>query len=581
MAQFFPISELSAYQGKWTIRARVTNKAPLRTFGNGGKVFSVELQDGPASEIRATFFGEAAAKLIDVLQVNKVFTFSKGTVKVANKQYNNCNHKYELTFDKDSIVEEYKGEMEEFQVTYNLLDFSALQQKPANSRADICGVVMSFEKPTKLQGKDGRELTKRDITLVDDTKIKTVATLWGDFATQSDELFKGNPILALKTVLVKEWNNEKSVSTIDATKLEWSPEIDDAKRIKNWWVSSGSKQSFANYTNLQAVQTKPIPSRVDLCGVITAFKDVSRVMSKDNKELVKRDVTVADDTGYSMEVTLWNEAGTRPDSDFMGNPTILIHGVVLKEFNGGRNGSTVPGTTLEFNSEIEEAKRLGQWWAQGGASQNLTSLRGAAGTGGAAANAERCSVTEMRAKAELVGETPLLFKVTCRLAGVQTKKQGEQIPLHYIACQELKDGKYGRLPCNKRVDSTGFCNGCNMNPPSAPRLNIRTRLSDFGDSVWQTTFHEAAEKLLNMTADQVATTDVGPEGREKMEDHLKQLYFGEPMDFVIRAKLDLYQGEARVNKSVTGVAPVNRRERGRQMLAEIQDMLSVSATAGA
>lgn len=582
MPEFFPISELSAYQGKWTIRGRVMNKAPLRTFGNGGKVFSVELQDGPGSEIKATFFGDAASRYVDILQANKVFTFSKGNVKVANKQYNSTNHKYELIFDKDAVVEEYTGEMEEFKTTYSLVDFSALQQKPIPSRVDILGVITSFAPTTTVNSKDGRALIKRDITVVDDTKIKVGVTLWGDLATQPEERWQGNPIIALKSVLLKEWNGEKSAGSIDATKLEWNPDMNDADRIKKWWAASGSKQSFTNYTNLQQVQTKPLPCRVDLCGVVTSFKEVSKVLAKDGKELVKRDVTIADDTGYSMEVTLWNDAGTRPDSEFSGNPTLLVHGVLIKEFNGGRNGSTIPSTTVEFNSPIEDAQKLAQWWKQGGASQNLTSLRGAAGVGGsAAANAERCSVAEMRAKSELVGEAQQLYKVTARLGGVQTRKLGEQIPLHYMACQELRDNQYGQLPCNKRLDASGFCNTCNKSGKSAVRLNIRSRLSDFSDSVWLTTFHEAAEKVLNMTGEQVAATDVGTEGREKMEELMKQHYFGEPMDFTIRAKLDFYQGEPRVNVTCAGVAPVNRRERGRQMLSEIQSMLNASAVAGA
>jgi len=580
-AEFFPISELSAYQGKWTIRGRVTNKAPLRTFGNGGKVFTVELQDGPGSEIRASFFGEAAAKYVDVLQVNKVFTFSKGNVKVANKQYNSCNHKYELIFDKDAIVDEFKGQMEEFKVTYNIVDFSALQQKPVPSRVDIVGIVTAFAQPQTVNSKDGRPLVKRDVTLVDDTKLKVQATLWADLATQGDEKFKGHPIMALKGVIVKEWNNEKSVSTVDASKLEWNPDLNDAKRIQTWWESSGSKQSFSNYTNLQAVQTKPLPCRVDLCGIVTSYKEVSKVLVK-GAEIVKRDVTIADNTGYSMEVTLWNEAGTRPESEFMGNPTILVHGVLIKEFNGGRNGSTSPTTTVELNSTNEDAQKMALWWKQGGSAQNLTSLRGVGGTGGAAAaNAERCSVAEMRSRSELVGETPQLFKVTARLGGVQTRKLGDMVPLHYMACCEMKESQYGQLACNKRVDASGFCNSCNKAGKTAVRLNIRSRLSDFGDSVWLTTFHEAAEKVLNMTGDQVAATDVGTEGREKMEELMKQHYFGEPMDFTIRCKLDFYQGEPRVNTTCAGVAPVNRREHGRRMLGEIQEMLTVGAAAGA
>eukprot|EP00913_Durusdinium_trenchii_P009338 g8776.t1 len=103
---FFPIRELSTYQGaKWTIKGRVTMRAPMRGFkkrdGNGdGKVFHVELLDAEGGEIRASFFNEAAEKFFDLMEVGKCFKLSRGSVRIANRQYNTCKHRYELVFDK-------------------------------------------------------------------------------------------------------------------------------------------------------------------------------------------------------------------------------------------------------------------------------------------------------------------------------------------------------------------------------------------------------------------------------------------------------------------------------------------------
>ena len=33
-------------------------------------------------------------------QVGKCFKISKGNVRIANRQYNTCKHRYELVFDK-------------------------------------------------------------------------------------------------------------------------------------------------------------------------------------------------------------------------------------------------------------------------------------------------------------------------------------------------------------------------------------------------------------------------------------------------------------------------------------------------
>jgi len=188
--------------------------------------------------------------------------------------------------------------------------------------------------------------------------------------------------------------------------------------------------------------------------------------------------------------------------------------------------------------------------------------------------ADHCTVSEMRQRSEFVTEETQYFKITTRLAGVQTRRQGEQIPLHYQACQEMRETQYGKLTCNKRVDASGYCASCNMTGKTANRLNVRTRFADFGDSVWLTTFHEAAEKVLGMPGDKLAEMDQGAEGRENLEDTLKQQYFIDPVEITCRAKLDMYNGEARTNVTCVGAAPVNRRDRGRKMLSEITSMLA-------
>jgi len=422
----------------------------MRTFKKGangeGKVFSVEVADADGGEIRASFFGDAADKFDGILKVNEVFTFSRGSVKVANKQYNSTNHRYELTFERDAQI--------------------------AKSEDAIGNIAVKY-----------------------------------------------------------------------------------------------------SFVDLRAVQGKQLPARVDLCGIITQSKPISSVNLKTGGELQKRDITIADETGTSMEVTLWGDKGKLPDSEFEGNPVIALKGILVKEFNGGRSGSTIESAVVSLRPEMPEAKRLQEWWSQGGGStQGLVSLRG---SGGGTKNLEQCTVSEMRSKSEQVGEQPAVYGVTARLSTVQTRKQGEQVPLHYCACAIEKDGQYGKLPCNRRVDASGFCAACNQAGKTAIRLNARCRFADFADGCWLTTFHEGAEGVLGMTAEKIAEID-GTEcaGREQLEVALRQHYFLDPLQLKVRAKLDTYQGEVRTNVSCVGAAPVNRREHGRKLLAEIQQMLA-------
>mmetsp|Transcript_26812 Transcript_26812/g.80773 ORF Transcript_26812/g.80773 Transcript_26812/m.80773 type:complete len:458 (+) Transcript_26812:66-1439(+) len=445
-----PISELSAYVQRWTIRARVTSKSVLRTFSKGagnGKVFHVQLLDVHGGEIRASFFNEAADKLFETLQVGKCYSLSRGSVRIANRQFNPCNHRYEISFDKMAEVEQ----------------------------------------------------------VADD-------------------------------------------GAIDAVKL--------------------------SLTDIRSLQSRTLPCNVDLCGIVTASGPVVAFTSREGKELVKREITIADDTATSIGVTLWGERAKQEGSTLEGHPVACLKGVVVKEWNGGRSGSLSESGALVLKPTVAEAQRVQQWWAQGGEAQTLTPLSVAGGgAGGArAANAKPMDLTELRRASEQVLHQPELFSVVCRLALVQFSKKGETQPLYYEACQELREGK--SLPCNRRVDSSGFCPSCNRAGKSAPRLNLRCRFADCGDVAWLTTFHEAAQQAIGMTAEQARALESGEGGREALEAAVAAQYFHRPLQLTLRAKLDSYNGEARTNVSCIDARPVPRGERGRAMLREVREMLA-------
>lgn len=70
-----PIAGLSPYQNKWTIKARVTAKSPIRTWANArgeGKLFSIDLVD-ESGEIRATAFKDQCDKYYDMIEVRFLF----------------------------------------------------------------------------------------------------------------------------------------------------------------------------------------------------------------------------------------------------------------------------------------------------------------------------------------------------------------------------------------------------------------------------------------------------------------------------------------------------------------------------
>jgi len=190
--------------------------------------------------------------------------------------------------------------------------------------------------------------------------------------------------------------------------------------------------------------------------------------------------------------------------------------------------------------------------------------------GGAGKNAKEVSLTELRQIAQTLPENPTTYKVTARLGQIQTTKQGQKQPLSYMACSAPREGT--QLMCNKRVDETGKCPVCGSMGKAVARLNTRCRFVDYADSIWCTTFHEGAEALLGMTGDEIHALEQA-DGTD-VEDAIKQKYYqGTPFQLTIRVKTDMYQGEAKPNTSCIGARPIQREEHGKQLLAEINQML--------
>lgn len=453
----FPIRELSAYQNGWTIKARVTSKAPLRTFqggkNGGGKVFHVDLLDAEGGEIRASFFNSAADSFNDRLQVGKVFTLSKGSVKIANKQYNTTNHRYELTFESDAQVEE----------------------------------------------------------VPDDAAIKT-------------------------------------------EKFEFS--------------------------DMRDLQTRTLPCRVDLLGIVTAFRDVVNLKTKDGKDLVKREITVADDSGISMSVALFGDMAAIEESKLAGNAVVAMKGVSVKEWNGGRAGSLGDSGKLVVSPDYPQAAKVREWWATTGSSQELTQLSVAGGSGGGGggryANVKTVGIGQVRelTAPERIADQAELFNCVGRLALVQMRKQGEKLPVWYNACGETREFNGRAAPCNKRVDDANYCPACSRQVKTTIRLMSRCRFVDNTDSIWLTTFHEAALNVLGHTPEMIKAID--EEGKDALEAKFKSLYFRRPLQITVRAKPETYQGEARVNVSVVDARQVSYAEHGKKLLGEIQEMLAVN-----
>ena len=268
----YPIEALSPYSHKWTIKARCTNKSDIKTWHNRngeGKLFSVNLLDD-SGEIRATGFNDQCDLLYDLFQENSVYYItSPCRVQIAKKQFSNLNNDYELTFERDTVVEKAEESEGVPQVRFNFTNIGDLQSVEKDSTIDVVGILKDIGETTQITSKTtSKPFDKRELTLVDNTGFSVRLTIWGKSALSFD--VAPESVVAFKGVKVSDFGG-RSLSLLSSGSMSANPDIEEAYKLKGWYDAQGRSDTFASHANMQGATMGAAGGRGD------PFKTVSQV----------------------------------------------------------------------------------------------------------------------------------------------------------------------------------------------------------------------------------------------------------------------------------------------------------------
>jgi replication factor A1 len=249
----FPLSALNPFQNqRWVVRCRVIHKGDVKTWRNErgeGKLCSVDILDSEGSKMRVTMFNNEVDTFEPQLQQGKSYFISKGQIKPANKKFNNLGSDYEMTLDKNSLVESAPDGGEIPLQSFKFVPIAEIANISADKVIDVLGKVIEAGEVTSINTKRGTPLSKRTVTLVDSSMASIELTLWGKFA----ETVSVDGILAIQGAKVSDWN-AKTIGTSMNGSVESNPDLPEAHKLRVWFEANQNNMHSITQLTQQGVR---------------------------------------------------------------------------------------------------------------------------------------------------------------------------------------------------------------------------------------------------------------------------------------------------------------------------------------
>jgi len=282
--------------------------------------------------------------------------------------------------------------------------------------------------------------------------------------------------------------------------------------------------------------------------------------SKTQKEYTKRTLTIIDQDGVTIDLTLWAEEAIKYNEELLANnPVIAVKNGRISDYSG-RSLSATFGSCILLNPDHPKTAILRKWYDYDGKNAKIKAL---SIPGAFSGPTERKTFSAIKDENLGFGDKPdyIMIRGTITFFRHDLEK-----PPWYNACPNKE--------CNKRVQPTQNdvlkwnCDKCHKDYASCtPRFILALMVCDDTGSSWLTAFNEAAEKLLGKTAQELQK--MKEDGHEEEFEKVFQEANFKTYMMKLRTKVDNWQDETRVRCVILSIQPVDYKQECQYLFEQI------------
>eukprot|EP01105_Mastigella_eilhardi_P000284 TRINITY_DN1038_c0_g3_i1.p1 TRINITY_DN1038_c0_g3~~TRINITY_DN1038_c0_g3_i1.p1 ORF type:complete len:685 (+),score=222.62 TRINITY_DN1038_c0_g3_i1:234-2057(+) len=306
---------------------------------------------------------------------------------------------------------------------------------------------------------------------------------------------------------------------------------------------------------------------IDVIGIVQVAANITKIMTRAGHELSKRNLTLADKSGSSIEITLWGETAER--SEVPVNSVVACKSCRISDYNGVTL-STNPQSKIELSPDIPEALALKAWWDAEGSSAPVYAKTASSFQGGGRTFQDKVvTFAQLKEEQAVLSQSPEsreFYQVT----GTVTLFRRDNNKFFYMACPNTNSGK----ECNRKVTDNGdgmfHCAACGRDfDHYNARYIMNITASDHTGSMYLSCFNESGRQLLNMDCRKLL--EIKGQSESQFDAVFTERSFRK-YTFKVRGQAEEYNQETRIKFSVLNATPLDWVAESRKLLQQIAEM---------